>query len=212
VRIDIVGAFNSNYVNSKITKTIYWYLITAFYSNEPFYDQTVGVASSPWSGNYTINPALWGYAHVGQFTKVGWKYLDAASGTFTGGGNYVTMMAPTGGDYSVIAQTSGATAAQNITFKVAGGLSTGNLTVWRSNATAQFQKQPDVTRPMGRSRRTGCEFHLFHQHHHWSAEGNGHAAAGSRFSAALLRKLRSLWGPQVSRLSALLPRRYCGRV
>jgi galactosylceramidase len=127
--IDIVGAFNSNYVNSKITKTIYWYLITAFYSNEPFYDQTVGIASSPWSGNYTINPALWGYAHVGQFTKVGWKYLDAASGTFTGGGNYVTMMDPTGGDYSIIAQTSGATAAQTITFKVAGGLSTGNLTV-----------------------------------------------------------------------------------
>ena len=81
--IDIVGAFNFNYVNSKITKTIYWYLIPAFYSNEPFYDNTMAVASSPWSGNYTINPALWGYAHVGQFTKTGWKYLDAASGTFS---------------------------------------------------------------------------------------------------------------------------------
>jgi galactosylceramidase len=143
--LDIVGAFNFNYVNSKITKTIYWYLITAFYSNEPFYDDTMAVASSPWSGNYTINPALWGYAHVGQFTKVGWKYLDGASGTFSGGGNYVTMMAPSGGDYSVIAQTSGAKAAQNVTFNVTGGLSTGTVTVWRSNATAQFQKQPDVT-------------------------------------------------------------------
>jgi len=142
--IDIVSAFNFNYVNSKITKTIYWYLITAFYSNEPFYDDTMAVAGSPWSGNYTINPALWGYAHVGQFTKVGWKYLDAASGNLTGGGNYVTMMAPSGGDYSVIAQTSGAKAAQNITFNVAGGLSTGTVSVWRSNATAQFQKQPDV--------------------------------------------------------------------
>jgi len=143
--LDIVGAFNFNYVNSKITKTIYWYLITAFYSNEPFYDDTMAVASTPWSGNYTINPALWGYAHVGQFTKVGWKYLDGASGNLSGGGNYVTMMAPSGGDYSVIAQTSGAKAAQNITFNVTGGLSTGTVTVWRSNATAQFQKQPDVT-------------------------------------------------------------------
>ena len=143
--IDIVSAFNFNYVNSKITKTIYWYLITAFYSNEPFYDDTMAVASSPWSGYYTINPALWGYAHVGQFTKVGWKYLDAASGNFSGGGNYVTMVAPSGGDYSVIAQTSGATSAQNITFNVTGGLSTGTVSVWRSNATAQFQKQPDVT-------------------------------------------------------------------
>ncbi|HJX62712.1 MAG TPA: hypothetical protein VJ860_02035, partial [Polyangia bacterium] len=143
--IDIVSAFNFNYVNSKITKTIYWYLITAFYSNEPFYDVTTGVASSPWSGNYTINPALWGYAHVGQFTKVGWKYLDGACGNFTGGGNYVTMMAPSGGDYTVIAQTSGATATKNVTFNVTGGLSTGTVSVWRSNATAQFQKQPDVT-------------------------------------------------------------------
>jgi hypothetical protein len=105
----------------------------------------MAVASSPWSGYYTINPALWGYAHVGQFTKVGWKYLDAASGNFSGGGNYVTMVAPSGGDYSVIAQTSGATSAQNITFNVTGGLSTGTVSVWRSNATAQFQKQPDVT-------------------------------------------------------------------
>ena len=143
--IDIVSAFNFNYVNSKITKTIYWYLITAFYSNEPFYDVTVGVASSPWSGNYTINPALWGYAHVGQFTKVGWKYLDAACGNFSGGGNYVTMVAPSGGDYTVIAQTSGATATKNVTFNVTGGLSTGTVSVWRSNSTAQFQKQPDVT-------------------------------------------------------------------
>jgi galactosylceramidase len=143
--LDIVGAFNFNYVNSKITKTIYWYLITAFYSNEPFYDDTMAVASSPWSGNYTINPALWGYAHVGQFTKVGWKYLDGASGSLSGGGNYVTMMAPSGGDYSVIVQTSGAKAAQSVTFNVTGGLSTGTVSVWRSNATAQFQKQADVT-------------------------------------------------------------------
>jgi galactosylceramidase len=143
--LDIVGAFNFNYVNSKITKTIYWYLITAFYSNEPFYDDTMAVASSPWSGNYTINPALWGYAHVGQFTKVGWKYLDGASGSFSGGGNYVTMIAPSGGDYSVIAQTSGAKAAQNITFNVTGGLSTGSVSVWRSNATTQFEKLASVT-------------------------------------------------------------------
>jgi hypothetical protein len=143
--LDIVGAFNFNYVNSKITKTIYWYLITAFYSNEPFYDDTMAVASSPWSGNYTINPALWGYAHVGQFTKVGWKYLDGASGSFSGGGNYVTMMAPSGGDYSVIAQTSGAKAAQNITFNVTGGLSTGSVSVWHSNATTQFEKLASVT-------------------------------------------------------------------
>jgi len=100
----------------------------------------MAVASSPWSGNYTINPALWGYAHVGQFTKVGWKYLDGASGSFSGGGNYVTMIAPSGGDYSVIAQTSGAKAAQNITFNVTGGLPPASVSVWRSNCDHPVRK------------------------------------------------------------------------
>jgi galactosylceramidase len=143
--IDIVKAFNFNYVNSKITKTIFWYLITSYYSSENFYNQTVGIASSPWSGSYTISPALWGYAHVGQFTQTGWKFLDGASGNFTGGGSYVTLMSPTGGNFSVIAQTEGATATQNITFNVTGGLSTGPISVWTSNATAQFQQQASVT-------------------------------------------------------------------
>ncbi|MGA2448863.1 MAG: galactosylceramidase [Polyangiaceae bacterium] len=147
--IDIVKAFNFNYVNSKITKTIFWYLITSYYSNENFYNQTVGIASSPWSGSYTISPALWGYAHVGQFTQTGWKFLDGASGNFTGGGSYVTLMAPTGGDFSVIAQTEGATATQNITFNVTGGLATGPISVWTSNATAQFQQQTSVTQTNG---------------------------------------------------------------
>jgi galactosylceramidase len=143
--IDIVKAFNFNYVNSKITKTIFWYLITAYYSSENFYNQTVGIASSPWSGSYTISPALWGYAHVGQFTQTGWKFLDGASGNLTNGGTYVTLMSPTGGDFSVIAQTEGATATQNVTFNVSGGLKTGSMSVWTSNATAQFQQQASVT-------------------------------------------------------------------
>ena len=143
--IDIVKAFNFNYVNSKITKTIFWYLITAFYPNEPYYDVTMMVASTPWSGAYTVNPALWGYAHVGQFTQTGWQYLDAASGNFTGGGSYVTLVAPSGHDYSVIAQTEDANATQNVTFNVSGGLSTGAVSVWRSDADAQFVQQPSVT-------------------------------------------------------------------
>jgi len=45
-------------------------------------------AASPWSGGYTVEPGLWGYAHIGQFTQAGWKFLDAASGNFTSGGAY----------------------------------------------------------------------------------------------------------------------------
>jgi galactosylceramidase len=143
---DIVTAFNSNYISGKVTKTIYWFLITAFYQSEPDYDlASAMVTASPWSGNYTVEPGLWGYAHVGQFTQAGWKFLDNACGNFTNGGNYVTLASTNGTDYSVIAQTTKATATQNITFNVSGGLSTGPVSVWTSNATTQFQQQASVT-------------------------------------------------------------------
>jgi galactosylceramidase len=143
---DIVAAFISNYVSGKITKTIYWFLVTAFYQSEPDYDlASAMVTASPWSGAYSVEPGLWGYAHIGQFTQPGWKFLDNASGNFTGGGNYATLASPNGTDYSVIAQTSTATSTQNITFNVGGGLSTGPISVWSSNATTQFQQQANIT-------------------------------------------------------------------
>ena len=143
---DIVTAFNSNYISGKVTKTIVWYLATAFYNNENSYDNSGAlIASSPWSGAYTVEPGLWGFAHVGQFTQAGWKFVDNACGNFTNGGNYVTLASTNGTDYSVIAQTTKATATQNITFNVSGGLSTGPVSVWTSNATTQFQQQASVT-------------------------------------------------------------------
>ena len=59
------------------------------------------------------------------------------------GGSFVTLKSPTG-DYSIIAETKGATATQNVTFNVSAG-STGKLCVWRSNAAEQFTKLADIT-------------------------------------------------------------------
>jgi hypothetical protein len=50
---------------------------------------------------------LWGYAHYGQFSKVGWQYLNGACGQLAGGGTFVTLKSP-GKDYSVIVETKGA--------------------------------------------------------------------------------------------------------
>jgi galactosylceramidase len=72
--MDIVRSYLQNYTQSGITKTIYWYLITSFYPIESFYDVTMAVASNPWSGAYTINDALWGYAHMTQFAQPGWQF------------------------------------------------------------------------------------------------------------------------------------------
>ena len=140
----LVKAFNVNFIDAGATRTVNWYLVDSFYSVEP-YKITPGmlVADSPWSGHYTVREALWGYAHYGQFTKIGWQYLPRACGRLAGGGTYVTLKSPQA-DYSVILETGGAKACQTATFKLAGGVSTGRLCVWRSNSREQFVRQPDL--------------------------------------------------------------------
>jgi galactosylceramidase len=142
--MDIARSYLQNYTQSGIAKTIYWYLITSFYPVESFYDVTMAVASTPWSGAYTVNDALWGYAHLTQFAEPGWQFLDHASGALAGGGDYVTLLSPNGIDFSVVADTYGATAPQAVTFVLPAGLSPPSVNVWLSDAAAQFVQQDAV--------------------------------------------------------------------
>jgi len=142
--ISLVKAQNDNFIRSGVTKIVNWYLVGSIYPIEPYPEQPAAMmANSPWSGHYATRPVLWGYAHYGQFSAIGWKYLNGACGRLDGGGSFVTLKAP-GPDYSVIAETKDATAAQSVTFKLSGGLATGPLCVWRSNAAEQFVRQADV--------------------------------------------------------------------
>ena len=142
--ISLVKAFNENFLDSGVTKIVNWYLVGSVYPMEPYpEDPAAMIANSPWSGHYHTREVLWGYAHYGQFSKIGWQYLNGACGKLAGGGTFVTLKSP-GKDYSVIVETKGATSAQNVTFNVSGGLSTGKLCVWRSDATEQFVQQADI--------------------------------------------------------------------
>lgn len=142
--ISIVHAFNDNYIRSGATKVVNWYGIAALYPMEPYSeDPAMLLAYWPWSGHYQVREALWGYAHYGQFTQVGWDYLNGGSGTLTDGGTFVTMKSPQN-DYSIIIETRGAKAPQQVQFEVAGGLSNKPLCVWRSNATEQFVQQTNI--------------------------------------------------------------------
>ncbi len=142
--ISIVQAFNNNYIVSGVTKILNWYLVGSVYPMEPYPEQPAAMmANSPWSGHYATRLALWGYAHYGQFSEIGWQYLNGACGKLDAGGTFVTLKSP-GEDYSVIIETKNAQAVQNVTFKITGGLSTGELCVWRSTAAEQFVKQPPI--------------------------------------------------------------------
>ena len=142
--ISLVESFNKNFIDSGVTKIVNWYLVGSIYPVEPYpVEPAAMIANSPWSGEYHTREVLWGYAHYGQFSKVGWQYLNGACGKLSGGGTFVTLKSP-GKDYSVILETKDAAAVQNITFNISGGLSTGRLCVWRSDATAQFAQLESI--------------------------------------------------------------------
>ena len=147
--ISIVGCFNRNYIESGVTKIINWYDIAGVYPLEPYSeDPAMLLAREPWSGHYSVREALWGYAHYGQFTQVGWQYVDEGCVNLNGGGTMVTMKNPITGDYSIIIETKGATAIQNLKVKVAEGLSKGKLCLWYSTEQKQFEQLSDII-PIG---------------------------------------------------------------
>ncbi len=136
--IGIVECFNENYLRSGATKTVLWYDIAGVYPVEPYaQDPAMILAHEPWSGHYEVREALWGYAHYGQFTELGWTYVDQACTFLDGGGSIVALRSPAG-DFSVIAETKDA-APQRLRVRVPADLAQGPVTVWRSDAAEQFQ-------------------------------------------------------------------------
>ncbi len=142
--IGIVRAFNHNWIHSGVTKVVNWYDIAALYPIEPYSEDPAAlVAHSPWSGAYRIREALWGYAHYGQFSQAGWRYLNGASGLLPAGGSYVALKSP-GTDYSLIIETRDAIRPQTLRLRVGAGLSAKDLCVWRSNKAEQFIRLADA--------------------------------------------------------------------
>ncbi len=148
--ISIVKCFNENYIVSGATRIINWYDIAGVYPLEPYsHDPAMLLAREPWSGNYTVREALWGYAHYGQFTHLGWRYVDGGCVKLDGGGSMVTLRDPSTGDYSIIIETKDAKQEQTISVKVADGLKKGKLCLWTSDVGAQFVRKSDVTPKRG---------------------------------------------------------------
>lgn len=151
--ITIVKCFNENYIQSGASHVVNWYDIAGVYPLEPYsHDPAMVLAREPWSGNYGVREALWGYAHYGQFTRLGWNYLDDGSLMLDGGGSMVTLKNPDNGDYSVIFETKDAKRPQTVTVNLQGDLSASPLCVWRSDEKEQFVRERDITPKNGRFR------------------------------------------------------------
>ncbi len=143
--ISIVECFNRNYIESGATKVVNWYDIGGVYPLEPYSEEPPMVlAQQPWSGHYAVRDNLWGYAHYGQFTEVGWKYMDGGCALLDGGGTMVTLASPDKKDYSVIVETKNATQPQTVHFRLKGDMPRKRLCVWRSTADSEFERLADI--------------------------------------------------------------------
>lgn len=143
--ITIIKCFNENYIISGATKIVNWYDIAGVYPLEPYgVEPSMLIANEPWSGHYQVREALWAYAHYGQFTKLGWQYVDSGCLLLDGGGSMVTLRDPATGDYSFIVETKEAAAPQTLRLKLGRELSNKNLCCWYSNADEQFVRAADL--------------------------------------------------------------------
>lgn len=138
--IGIVECFNESYLLSGATKTVMWHGIAGVYPLEPYSEEPAAIlAREPWSGHYEVRDALWAYAHYGQFTTVGWRYLSAGSSPLSGGGTAVSLHSESG-DWTTVIETSGAASAQTVRLHIGSALADSPVHVWRSNAESSFEQ------------------------------------------------------------------------
>jgi len=135
---------NKLYIRDRICKTEIWCPIDSIYDGLPWSDTGAMQADTPWSGHYTVWPAIWAVAHTTQFAQPGWKYLDGGCGRIdpkTWKGTYVSLANPRTGDWSMIVCTDG---PATLRISVSDGLKTGPLHVWYSDAKEQFVRLDDI--------------------------------------------------------------------
>ena len=126
-----------------------WCLSTSYYDILDIPHAGLLRADTPWSGHYTVMPPLWIVAHTTQFVQPGWQYLDRASSLLPEGGSLVALKS--GSEFSVIAETLAASRAQEVTFRVRGGLSSGQVSVWRTDPKRSFEKIDEIVPAGGKS-------------------------------------------------------------
>jgi galactosylceramidase len=138
---------NRAYPRAKITKMIYWSLITSY----PDYLTAPGSgmmkANTPWSGHYEVQPPLWMYAHINQFAKPGCKYMESGCKYFKREGWSVITLKDTASDnYSIIIETMHAKEGHTVHFKLPDTFSDQPLSVWESSFKKfLFKRQENIT-------------------------------------------------------------------
>ena len=141
----LAHVYNRNYLEGSMTKTEIWSPITSYYDILAAPNSGLMYANTPWSGYYDVQSTIWVTAHTTQFAQPGWQYLDSSSGYLPEKGTYVTLKSPNGKDWSTVLETIDAKQPQQMAFTVSGGLSSGQVHIWETNATRIFEHVADLT-------------------------------------------------------------------
>jgi Glycosyl hydrolase family 59 len=129
----LARAVNDAYNQAGITGILVWPLLDAIPPDLPYENRGLVMADSPSAAYYQVTPLTWVIAQTTQFTAAGWRYAARADGNLPAGGSYTTYLAPGRSAWSLVAQTSVATAAQQVTIHVTGGLPARVVHVWATN-------------------------------------------------------------------------------
>jgi hypothetical protein len=149
--VPMAREYNRGYIQAKITASINWSLVGAWYTSLPFGGvDGLLAANQPWSGHYEVEREIWTTAHTTQFVRPGWQYLDSGSAVVPQVGSYVTLRAPNGKDWTTIIETTEATADVTFSLTETGGVFEGPVHVWATNLGSTnskdwFIQQPDVS-------------------------------------------------------------------
>jgi hypothetical protein len=142
----LARALNDAYNQAGITGILVWPLIDAIPPDLPHESRGLVLADLPWDGYYHVTPLTWVIAQTTQFTAPGWRHAAGANGSLPDGGSYDTYLAPGRSAWTLVAQTSVATAAQQVTIHVTGGLPARVVHVWSTNlrGPGQFIRRGDI--------------------------------------------------------------------
>jgi hypothetical protein len=144
----LARTLDNAFIQARITGILEYPLITSMPAAMPEEELGLVLASQPWSGSYQVSPEVWVLAQTTQFTQPGWVYVGGADGSLKAGGSYVSYEGSGRRDWSMVAQTTPASAAQQVRVHLA-GLPASVVHVWATDVSSPdaakwFVRQADV--------------------------------------------------------------------
>ncbi len=130
---------NLGYIESRITGRIQWPLIASAPDGAAMSGAGQLWCNRPWSASYGTYNLFWTWAHITQFTKPGWRYLDRAVGYLQNNrnqGSYTTLLSPDGKDLTLLIEATTATREQTVEIDVAGAAPQRKMYVWTSDTSS----------------------------------------------------------------------------